>query len=213
MRESPSALWLKIATVSMISNRSGGTMGEVTQLLDGARQGDKAALERFYARIYPELSGIARSQLGRQSPLTLIDAPSLVNEVYLRIARQESIPGEDRGTFLGYAARVMRSVIIDYIRARGAERRGGDRLRVTLATNVEEEQGGELDFDELSAELEYLERIDERAYRVVELRFFGGMEIEEIARFLDTSPATVKRDWTKARMFLRHRLSQSGSSA
>jgi RNA polymerase sigma factor (TIGR02999 family) len=188
-------------------------MGEVTQLLEGARQGDKLALERFYARIYPELSVIARSQLGRQSPLTLIDAPSLVNEVYLRIARQESIPGEDRGTFLGYAARVMRSVIIDYVRARGAERRGGDRLRVTLATNVEEEQGTALDFEELSAELAYLERVDERAYRVVELRFFGGMEIEEIARFLDTSPATVKRDWTKARMFLRHRLSSSGSSA
>ena len=187
-------------------------MGEVTQLLEGARQGDKVALERFYARIYPELSVIARSQLGRQSPLTLIDAPSLVNEVYLRISRQESIPGDDRGTFLGYAARVMRSVIIDYVRARGAERRGGDRLRVTLATNVEEEQGNELDFEELGAELEYLERVDERAYRVVELRFFGGMEIEEIARFLDTSPATVKRDWTKARMFLRHRLSQSGNS-
>jgi RNA polymerase sigma factor (TIGR02999 family) len=187
-------------------------MGEVTQLLEGARQGDKVALERFYARIYPELSVIARSQLGRQSQLTLIDAPSLVNEVYLRLARQESIPGEDRGTFLGYAARVMRSVIIDYVRARGAERRGGDRLRVTLATNVEEEQGTELDFEDLSAELEYLERVDERAYRVVELRFFGGMEIEEIARFLDTSPATVKRDWTKARMFLRHRLSQTGSA-
>jgi len=185
-------------------------MGEITQLLDSARQGDKAAVERFYARVYPELAVIARSQLGRQSPLTLIDAPSLVNEVYLRIARQESIPGEDRGAFLGYAARVMRSIIIDYVRARGAERRGGDQLRVTLATDIENRESMELDFDELSAELDYLERVDERAYRVVELRFFGGMEIEEIARFLDTSPATVKRDWTKARMFLRHRLAQPG---
>src|SRR3954465_8472589 len=105
-------------------------MGEITQLLESARQGDKAALERFYARVYPELNAIARSHLRRQSPLTLIDAPSLVNEVYLRIARQESMPGEDRGTFLGYAARVMRSIIVDYARARGAERRGGDQLRV-----------------------------------------------------------------------------------
>ena len=184
-------------------------MGEVTQLLNNARQGDKLALERFYARVYPELDVIARSQLGRQSPLTLIDAPSLVNEVYLRISRQESMPGEDRGTFLGYAARVMRSIIVDYVRARGAERRGGEQLRVTLATDIEMKQFTELDFDDLNAELEYLERVNERAYRVVELRFFGGMEIEEIARFLDISPATVKRDWTKARMFLRHRLALS----
>jgi RNA polymerase sigma factor (TIGR02999 family) len=187
-------------------------MGEVTQLLDNARQGDKVALERFYARVYPELSVIARSQLARQSPLTLIDAPALVNEVYLRIARQESLPGEDRGTFLGYAARVMRSVIVDYARARGAERRGGDQLRVTMPMDLEKKEFTELNFEDLTSELESLERIDERAYRVVELRFFGGLEIEEIARFLGTSPATVKRDWTKARMFLRHRLAPAESS-
>ncbi len=100
----------------------------------------------------------------------------------------------------------MRSIIVDYVRARGAERRGGDQLRVTLVTDIEKKEFTRANFDELSGELESLERIDPRAYRVVELRFFGGMEIEEIARFLDTSPATVKRDWTKARMFLRHRL-------
>jgi RNA polymerase sigma factor (TIGR02999 family) len=187
-------------------------MGEVTQLLDDARRGDQAAVERFYARVYPELNVIARSQLARQSPMTLIDAPALVNEVYLRIARQESLPGDDRGTFLGYAARVMRSVIVDYVRARGAERRGGDQLRVTLATDIEKREFTEHSFEDLSSELESLERIDERAYRVVELRFFGGLEIEEIARFLDTSPATVKRDWTKARMFLRHRLARAGAA-
>jgi RNA polymerase sigma factor (TIGR02999 family) len=184
-------------------------MGEVTQLLDGARRGDKGALERFYAHVYAELNAIAKSQLARQSPLTLIDAPALVNEVYLRISRQDSLPGHDRGTFLGYAARAMRSIIIDYVRARGAERRGGDQLRVTLVTDIEKKEFTGLSFEDLGAELETLERIDERAFRVVELRFFGGMEVEEIARFLDISPATVKRDWTKARMFLRHRLQRS----
>jgi RNA polymerase sigma factor (TIGR02999 family) len=187
-------------------------MGEVTQLLDSARRGDKGALERFYAHVYAELNVIARSQLARQSPLTLIDAPALVNEVYLRISRQDSLPGHDRGTFLGYAARAMRSIIIDYVRARGAERRGGDQLRVTLATDIEKKEFTELSFEDLSSELQSLERVDERAYRVVELRFFGGMEIEEIATFLDTSPATVKRDWTKARMFLRHRLARLAES-
>jgi len=187
-------------------------MGEVTQLLEDARQGDKGAMERLYARVYSELSVIAKSQLARQSPLTLIDAPALINEVYLKLSRQDCLPGHDRGTFLGYAARAMRSIIIDYVRARGAERRGGDQLKVTLATDIENKEFTELSFEDLSSELESLHRIDERAYRVVELRFFGGMEIEEIATFLDTSPATVKRDWTKARMFLRHRLANAAST-
>ena len=181
-------------------------MGEVTQLLDDARRGDRAALERFYARIYKELETIARSQLGRQAPMTLIDAPSLVNEVYLRLSRQESLPGEGRGAFFAYASSVMRSVIVDYLRARGAERRGGDQLRVTLNTGIEKYEAEGFDFHALDAGLKSLQGADERAYRVVEMRYFGGMEIEEIARFLEISPATVKRDWTRARMFLRHQL-------
>ncbi len=181
-------------------------MGEVTQLLDHARRGDRAALERFYARIYKELEVIARSQLGRQSPLTLIDAPSLINEVYLRISRQESLPGEDRGAFFAYASSVMRSVIVDYLRARGAERRGGDQIKVTLNTDIEKHESADFDFHALSSVLQSLQNIDERAHRVVEMRYFGGLEIEEIAQFLQISPATVKRDWTKARLFLRHQL-------
>jgi RNA polymerase sigma factor (TIGR02999 family) len=181
-------------------------MGEVTQLLDHARRGDRSALEQFYSRIYKELEVIARSQLGRQGPMTLIDAPSLVNEVYLRISRQESLPGEDRGAFFAYASSVMRSVIIDYLRARGAERRGGDQLKVTLNTDIEKHETSQYDFHSLSAVLKSLQNVDERAHRVVEMRYFAGMEIEEIAQFLQISPATVKRDWTKARLFLRHQL-------
>jgi RNA polymerase sigma factor (TIGR02999 family) len=181
-------------------------MGEVTQLLDLARGGDRDALERFYSRIYRELEVIAKSQLGRNAPMTLVDAPSLVNEVYLRISRQEALPGESRSSFFAYASSVMRSVIVDYLRARGAERRGGDQLRVTLNTNIEKHQTGEFDFNLLEAGLKSLQGVDERAYRVVEMRYFGGLEIEEIAQFLKVSPATIKRDWTRARMFLRHQL-------
>jgi len=181
-------------------------MGEVTQLLDHARRGDRSALEQFYSRIYKELEVIARSQLGRQGPMTLIDAPSLVNEVYLRISRQESLPGEDRSAFFAYASSVMRSVIIDYLRARGAERRGGDQLKVTLNTDIEKHETSQYEFGSLSTVLQSLQNIDERAHRVVEMRYFGGMEIEEIAKFLQISPATVKRDWTRARLFLRHQL-------
>jgi RNA polymerase sigma factor (TIGR02999 family) len=181
-------------------------MGEVTQLLDHARQGDRAALERFYARIYRELEGIARSHLRRNAQMTLIDAPALVNEVYLRISRQEALPGDDRSAFLAYASSVMRSVIVDYLRARGSERRGGDQARVTLTTDVEKNELAAVDFHTLNEVLASLQRVDERAHRIVEMRYFGGMEIEEIARFLDISPATVKRDWMKARLYLKHQL-------
>jgi RNA polymerase sigma factor (TIGR02999 family) len=181
-------------------------MGEVTQLLDEARRGDTVALERFYARVYSELVIVAKAHLRRQGPMTLIDPSSLVNEVYLRIARQEALPGEGRGAFLAYASSVMRSVIIDYLRARSSERRGGDQIKVTLNTAVEDRDIGAFDFNTLNSVLGSLQRVDERAHRVVEMRYFGGMEIEEIARFLDVSPATVKRDWTKARLFLRHQL-------
>ncbi len=186
-------------------------MGEVTQLLDDARRGDKVALERFYARVYRELEIVAQSHLRRQGPMTLIDPSSLVNEVYLRISRQESLPGDGRGAFLAYASSVMRSVIVDYLRARGSERRGGDQVKVTLNTAVENRDTGEFDFDSLNSVLGALQRVDERAHRVVEMRYFGGMEIEEIARFLDVSPATVKRDWTKARIYLRHQLVSEAS--
>jgi RNA polymerase sigma factor (TIGR02999 family) len=102
----------------------------------------------------------------------------------------------------------MRSVIVDYLRARAAERRGGAKLRVTLNTDIERHQAAGFDFMELDSVLKTLQDVDERAHRVVEMRYFGGMEIEEIAQFLRISPATVKRDWTRARLFLKHQLTE-----
>lgn len=179
-------------------------MGEITQLLDRARDGDSAARERFFAAIYAELSQLAKNKLSRESQLTMLDAPGLVHEVYLRLAQQADLPGTDRRAFLAYAARVMRSVIIDYVRARKAERRGGDRERVTLTTGIQGQAFSEPDLEALGAALESLARIDERAHWIVEMRYFGGMEIEEIADFLKISAATVKRDWSKARAYLLH---------
>jgi RNA polymerase sigma factor (TIGR02999 family) len=179
-------------------------MGEITQLLDQARQGDSAARERFFARVYSELNQLAKGKLARQSHLTMLDAPGLINEVYLRIAQQEALPGQDHRAFLAYASRVMRSVIIDYVRSRNAERHGGGQQMLTLNTGVANQNFSEPQLESLGDALESLERIDERAHRVVEMRYFGGMEIEEIADFLAISPATVKRDWNKARAFLLH---------
>ncbi len=179
-------------------------MGEITQLLDRARQGDTAAREHFFARVYAELDQLAKRKLAHQAPLTMLDAPGLVHEVYLRIAKQEALPGQDRRAFLAYAARVMRSVIIDYVRSRKAERHGGGLQQITLNTGVADQSFNEPQLESLGDALESLEQIDERAHRVVEMRYFGGMEIEEIAEFLAISPATVKRDWNKARAFLLH---------
>lgn len=179
-------------------------MGEITQWLDQARSGDSAARERFFSAIYSELDRLARHRLGRGAAFTMLDAPGLVNELYLRLADQPQLPGDDRRSFLAYASRVMRSVIIDYVRSRRALRHGGDLPHVTLDTGV---AGMVLDEPRLLAlgeAMDTLERIDERAHQVVEMRFFGGLELTEIAGHLAISPATVKRDWQKARAFLMH---------
>jgi RNA polymerase sigma factor (TIGR02999 family) len=187
-------------------------VGEITQLLEQARRGESSARERFFARIYAELDRLAKHHLGRQAQMTMLDAPGLVHEVYLRIAQQDQLPGSDRSAFLAYASRVMRSVVIDYVRARRAERRGGGQKMLTLNTGVAEQSFSEPQLEVLGDALESLERIDQRAHQVVEMRYFGGMEIEEIAAFLEISPATVKRDWTKARAYLLHSITESSGA-
>lgn len=177
-------------------------MGEITLLLDRARRGDPAARERFFASVYAQLDQLARRKIGRPDRFTMLDAPGLVHEVYLRIAQQSDLPGSDRRSFFAYASRVMRSVVIDYVRSRSAERHGGDCDLMTLDTGIAGQSFQEPDLLALGDALEALQRIDERAHWIVEMRYFAGMEIEEIAQFLEISPATVKRDWQKARAFL-----------
>lgn len=181
-------------------------MGDITQLLDQARRGDAGARERFFSSIYAELDRLARSRLRRDDRYTLLDAPGLVHEVYLRLHQQAQLPGPDRRSFLAYASRVMRSVIIDHVRTRASDRRGGGCEMLTLNTGIADRPLGEPDLLALGDALESLQRIDERAHWVVEMRYFGGMEIEEIADFLEISAATVKRDWQKARAYLLHAL-------
>lgn len=177
-------------------------VGEVTRLLDLARSGDAAARERFFSCVYSELDGLARRHIGRPERFTMLDAPGLVHEVYLRLAQQAELPGQDRRAFLAYASRVMRSVVIDHVRSRRAERRGGGQQLVTLNTGIAGEVLHDPDLLSLGDALELLQRVDERAHWVVEMRYFGGMQIGEIADFLGISPATVKREWQKARAFL-----------
>lgn len=177
-------------------------MGDITQLLDGARGGDAGALDALFSRVYSELHTLARQKLFRESTLTQLDAPSLVNEAYLRLIHQPEIPGANRRIFFAYAARVMRSVIVDYVRERQAQKRGGGVEELTLTTGEAEAVFDGAHIEPLDSALRALERIDERCHRIVEMRYFAGLSFEEIAESLELSVKTVKRDWQKARAFL-----------
>jgi RNA polymerase sigma factor (TIGR02999 family) len=179
--------------------------GDITQLLEHSRQGDSSARKEVFERVYAELRKIAHQKLARESTLTQLEAHDLVHEVYVRLTRQSELPGENRRVFFAYAAKVMRSVIIDYVRERNSKKRGGDLVEVTMTTIPEqsEELGLEtVHLEELDSALNALAQVDERCHQVVELRYFAGLSIEEIAEVMVLSPKTIKRDWQKARAFL-----------
>lgn len=175
---------------------------DITRLLDAARGGDRAALDRVLATLYRELRGMARRQLAGQYGQTL-DATALVHEAYLKLAGRSGTHFDDRAHFFAYAASAMRSVVVDYARQRMARKRGGDLHRVT---DLPEDLEGGLRLDDdmlaLDVALDQLARVDEKLARVVELRYFGGLAEQEIANVLERSERSIRRDWQKARLFL-----------
>ena len=174
-------------------------MSEITGLLELCSNGDTNAKDKVYSALYNDLTRLARSQLARSGPLTL-DPSSIVHEAWLRSAA--ITPPSNRQQFFAYASACMRSVIVDHIRERRAQKRGGGRFAVTLTTAVIEECGTEPDVLDLDDALKKLEKIDLRSHDVVQMRFFGGMKYEEIADALSVSTPTVKRDLVAARAFL-----------
>jgi RNA polymerase sigma factor (TIGR02999 family) len=179
--------------------------GDITVLLDAARDGDRGALDRVLSALYQELHGMARRQLAGQQHGHTLDATALVHEAYLKLVGRGngSAQFDDRAHFFAYAASAMRSVIVDYARQRLAQKRGGDLHRVTeLPENIE----GGLSLDEdmlgLDTALTRLTSVDPRLTQVVELRYFAGLSELEIAALLQRSERSVRRDWQKARMFL-----------
>jgi RNA polymerase sigma factor (TIGR02999 family) len=178
-------------------------MGEITQLLQLSRDGADGARNELFNLVYGELRRLAHRKLAGGNSLQL-DAPSLVNEAYLRLMEQPSLPGGNRHMFFAYASGVMRSVIIDCVREQQSLKRGAGAEPLTLTTGLRDRiavfRGPDL--EALDTALEDLGRADPRARQIVEMRYFGGMSIEEIADALETSPATVKRSWQKARAYL-----------
>ncbi len=182
-------------------------MGDVTLLIERARGGDRAAFDRIFELLYPELRQIAHRRLTRSARDRLIETTALVNECYMKFVQRQSLAPGDRAHFLAYSATVMRSIIVDAARASGAARRGGDMEQITLTTDVIDsvpDPAGEI--LDVHAALEDLARVDPRLARIVEMRYFAGMSDDEIGQTLELTSRTVRRDWTKARLLLAHAL-------
>jgi RNA polymerase sigma factor (TIGR02999 family) len=183
-------------------------MGDVTQLLVRARDGDAAALDAIFGLLYPELRKIAHQRLAPHRRDRLLDTTALVNECYLRFRDAARVAPEDRNHFMAYGSQVMRSIIVDFARQRSAARRGAGEAALTLDTDLGDgvvgESGNlpEQEILEIHDALEHLARVDERLAKVAEMRYFGGMSDPEIAEVLGLTDRTVRRDWDKARALL-----------
>lgn len=183
---------------------------DITQLLRQWREGDGSARDRLVAVLYPELRALADRQLRGERSNHTLQPTALVNEAYLRLSGLERMDWQDRGHFVHMAARVMRGILVDHARRRQAAKRDGG-LQVTLTgVDLAAPEAGDVDALALDAALARLEQLDPDKARVVELRYFGGMTIEETAEAMASSPATVKRQWQAARAWLFAALADGG---
>ncbi len=189
---------------------------DVTHLLLAWRGGDQAALARLMPMVYQELHRLARIRLRSEAADHTLQATALVNEAYLRLVDLKRMPLHNRTHFFAMAARLMREVLVDHARRKYAQKRGGRATLVSLDDVVPQtplgsaersEQGKVVEILALNEALADLTALDERLCRVVELRFFAGLSIEETAEALEVSTATVERDWTMAKAWLHQRLS------
>jgi RNA polymerase sigma factor (TIGR02999 family) len=182
----------------------------VTQLLRAWRDGDDGALEQLLPLVEAELRRLARGYMARERRGHTLQTTALVNEAFLRLTQARDVPWQDRAHFLGIAARLMRRVLVDHARARNFQKRGGGLQQVTLDDAVAIAQQPALDLVALDRALQALAAVDERKERVIELRFFGGLSVEEAAEVLKVSTDTVKRDWRLAKLWLLRELEGAG---
>jgi RNA polymerase sigma-70 factor, ECF subfamily len=179
---------------------------EITQLLAECREGNEAALQKLFPLVYNELHRLARAYMRRERRDQTLQTTALVHEAYLRLVGPENAAWESRAHFFAVAARVMRNVLVDYARRRGRAKRGGSARDLALGdvAVMSDERADEL--LAVNTALERLTSLDPRKGRVFELRYFGGMTVDEAAEAMKVSPATVTRDWRMARAWLRREL-------
>ena len=193
----------------MSADKSTDDPGQVTRLLAEVREGDRRALDRIFNLVYAELHGAARGQLAYARPGQTLTATVLVHEAYLKLVDAAHADWTDKGHFFAVAAKAMRQIVIDHARRVSRKKRGGGMQYVALdAIDIaSEERAGEL--VAIDAALTSLETFSERLARLVELRFFAGLSIEETAGALAVPPHQVKRDWRKARAYLLQAMQDS----
>lgn len=182
---------------------------EVTQLLAAWGKGDKSALDRLLPLVHAELRRIARRQMSRERDGHTLQATALVNEAYLRLAGQQGFEWQNRAHFFAVCAQVMRHVLIDHARAHARDKRGGGAVQVSLEVAAALAGQPPEHFLALDEALHFLETVDPQKGKIVELRYFGGLSVEETAEVLNISPRTVRREWQRSKAWL-YRLMTEG---
>ncbi|MFG0328810.1 MAG: sigma-70 family RNA polymerase sigma factor [Phycisphaerales bacterium] len=182
-------------------------MKPATQILNRATHGDEAAAAKLTPLVYDELRRLAAHYLGREAGRHTLQPTAVVHEAFLRLCDHDAATINDREHFLALAATAMRHVLIDHARRRGAVKRGGGRARITLEDHLAGSTGEGVDLLALDDALTRFANLDARAARVVELRYFGGLDDAAVGRILGVSERTVRNDWTMARAWLRRALS------
>jgi RNA polymerase sigma-70 factor, ECF subfamily len=185
---------------------------DITRLLVAWGQGDQAALETLAPLVQQELHRVAARQMAGEGRGHILQPTALVNEVYVRLVDWKSVQWQNRAHFFGVAARIMRRILVDAARARRRAKRGGDALQVSFTDMDDVAPTRTQDLVALDDALKSLEALNPRESQVVELRFFGGLSLEEVAEVLQVSVGTVRRDWSLAQAWLYRELSETGRS-
>ena len=187
------------------------TQPNVTKLLLGWGNGDKEALDQLVPIVYDELRRQAARYLRRERVGHTLQTTALINEAYIRLVDQKRVQWQNRAHFFGIAAQLMRRILVDHARTKKRAKRGGSDVRVSLAESALTVKGPDLDVVALDEALDRLARVDKQQAKVVELRFFSGLTVEETAEVLQISPATVKREWSMAKAWLHREISDDKS--
>jgi RNA polymerase sigma factor (TIGR02999 family) len=180
----------------------------VTELLVGWSNGDKEALDRILPIVYDELRKQAARYLRRERVGHTLQTTALIHEAYIRLVDQKNVRWQNRAHFFGISAQLMRRILVDHARSKRRAKRGGSDIRVSLDDAHLITKETELDIIAVDEALERLAKIDEQQSKIVELRFFSGLTVEETAEVLNISPATVKRDWSMAKAWLHREISR-----
>ena len=181
---------------------------EITRLLQAWSQGDEAALKALTPLVYEELHRIAHRYMGRQPHGHTLQTSALVNEAYLRLVDVNQVNWQNRAHFFAVSAQLMRHILVDFARSRQSQKRGGEAQQVSLGEALEVSAERSADLVALDEALSLLAALDARQARVIELRFFGGLGIEETAEVLKVSEGTVRRDWRMAKAWLLRELTR-----